>query len=497
MSARPAHLLLRSLPFVVGSSLPAGGLAAEFTTSAAVAPGITYTDNVCLSDDNKRDAWVGTVTPSGSIRGEGRNADFSVNGSVQLNTLTDSQLKDNDCNGGSLGSRQQFAPNITAKGSAVLIEDWLKLGASGRANQNEVNPRAGGPDSFDPDGNTNTYYRYSLSPVLSRRLKDVAIYTLRYNYNEVINTADDLSNSSSDSWSTNLESGGATRVSWDLFGNYRKVSYDDNDFFLEQDGTLVPRENAELKSAGLRTGYRIDRRWQVTGTYGWEWNDFQTYNDEDTSGRTWDVGVNWTPTPRTTVGVGMGDRFFGKTPRFNISHRHKRSVFSASYKKSITFGRDILTEGNDFNQNIRNFASQNTQSPIIDERYTVGYRYDGRRASINFIGSHSDQTQEDNGQKSVYDDVALSVSPKVFISRRYSMSATISWRQDEPRSQFNQPNSNFSDNTEAWVTSVTVGRTLNERMSLSLNYRYTDQQSDNSFSEYQENRIMATLNIRL
>jgi hypothetical protein len=32
---------------------------------------------------------------------------------------------------------------------------------------------------------------------------------------------------------------------------------------------------------------------------------------------------------------------------------------------------------------------------------------------------------------------------------------------------------------------------------VSLNYRYTDQQSDNSFNQYQENRVMATLNIRL
>ncbi|CAA0123446.1 Uncharacterised protein [Halioglobus japonicus] len=497
MRPTTAHFLVRSLPFVVGCSLPVSGLAAEISTSASVAPGVTYTDNVCLDNENKKDAWVGTVTPSGSIKGKGRNADFTVSGSVQFNTLTDSQLKDNDCGGGSLGNRKQFAPSINAKGSAVLIEDWLRISASGRANQNEITPSAGGANSFDTNGNTNTYYRYSVSPELSRRLKDFATYSLRYNYNEVINTADDLSNSSSDSWSTNLAGGTATRVSWDLFGNYRKVSYNDNDLFIEEDGTAVPRENTELKSAGLNLGYRIDRRWQVTGTYGWEWNDFQTYNDEDTGGQTWELGVNWTPNPRTEIGVGVGDRFFGKTPRLSIKHTHKRSVFSASYKKSITFGRDILTEGNDFNQNIRNFSSQNSQSPIIDERFTLGYSYNGRRAKINFIGSHSDQTQEDNGQKSTYDDVALTVAPQVFISRAYSMSATVSWRQDEPQSEFGQSNRNFASNSEAWIASVTVGRALNHRMSLSLNYQYTDQQSDNSFNEYQENRIMATLNIRL
>tara|TARA_B110000503_G_scaffold34861_2_gene56938 strand:- start:67378 stop:68871 length:1494 start_codon:yes stop_codon:yes gene_type:complete len=497
MKSCVANFFFKSLPSVVVSCvLPASGFAAEFTTTAGVAPGVTYTDNVCLSNGNKQDAWVGTVTPGGSIKSEGRNAEFDVTGSLQFNTLTDSQLKDNDCGGGSLGNREQFAPNITARGSAILIEDWLKLSATGRANQNEVSPFiGGGGDSFDTNGNTNTYYRYSLSPQLSRRLKDVATYTLRYNYNEVINTADSVSDSSSDSWATSLEGGTASQVSWDLFGNYRKVSYNSGDLFFEEDGAAVPREDSELKSAGLKMGYHIDRRWQVIGTYGWEWNDYQTYNDEDTSGRTWDLGVNWTPTPRTTVGIGMGDRFFGKTPRFNITHTHKRNIFSASYKKSITFGRDILTEGNDFNQSVQNFSSQNSQSPIIDERFTAGYSYKGRRAIINFIGSHSDQTQEDNGQKSTYDDVALTFSP--LISRTYTLSATVSWRQDEPRSQFGQSSTNFSNNSEAWTTSVTVGRALNDRMGVSLNYRYTDQQSDNSFSEYQENRIMATLNIRL
>lgn len=480
---------------VVGCTVSVSSFSAEYSTSAAVAPGITYTDNVCLSDSNKQDAWVGLVTPSGSIKGEGRKAKFNINGSVQFNTLTDSQLKDNDCAGGSLGNREQFAPNVSARGSAVLIDDWLKISANGRANQNEVSPSLGRADSLDGNGNTNTYYRYSLTPVLSRRLKDVATYTLKYNYNEVINTADEVSNSSSDSWATNLKGGRSFRTSWNLFGNYRKVSYSDDDVVTSRGRPAQPREDTELKSAGLRLGYQIDRKWQVNGSYGWEWNDFQTYNDQDTDGQTWDLGVRWTPSARTSVGIGMGDRFFGNTPRLNISHKHKRSRFSATYRKTITFGRDILTEGNQFNQSIQNFSSVNSQSPIIDERFTVGYTYSGRRARINFVGSHSEQTEEDNGLKSEFEDLALTYSP--LVPRPYTLSGTIAWNNNEPRSEFGVPNNQLSNSSEAWITSVTLGRSLNERMNLSLNYRYTDQQSDTSFGEYQENRVVMSLNIRL
>jgi hypothetical protein len=496
MRACRTFIRASALPVVaVACSLPATGFAAEFTTSAAVAPSIAYTDNVCLSDKNKQDAWVGLLTPSGSIKGEGNKADFDIRGSVQFNTLTDSQLRDDNCAGGSVGNRQQFAPAVDARGTAIVIDDWLRFNATGRANQNEASPfLGGGGDSLDGNGNTNTYYRYSLGPVLSRRLKDFATYNLRYTYDEVINTQDEVSDSTSDSWATNLEGGKSSQISWNLFGNYRKVSYSDEDLVSNNRNT-GPREDTELKSAGAELGYQINRDWQVNGSSGYEWNDYQTYNDEDTSGVTWDTGVRWTPSERTTVSAGIGERYFGMTPRLSISHRHKRSTFSASYKKSVTFGRDILTQGNDFNQNVGNFSSLNSQSPIIDERFTAGYMYSGRRASINFIGSHSNQTQEDNGLKSTFDNLALTYAP--LVPRPYSLSGTVGWNNSDPRSEFDVPSADLSDSYEAWTTDVTLGRTLNNRMDVSLNYRYTDQQSDSSFNEYQENRVMATLNIRL
>jgi hypothetical protein len=498
MRASRAFIGVRTLPVVVACSLPAIGLAAEFTTSAAVAPSIAYTDNVCLSDKNKQDAWVGLLTPSGSIKGEGNKADFNVRGSVQFNTLTDSQLRDDNCAGGSVGNREQFAPSVDARGTAILVDDWVKFNATGRANQNEASPFiGGGGDSLDGNGNTNTYYRYSLSPVLSRRLKDVATYNLRYTYDEVINTQDEVSDSTSDSWATNLQGGKSSQISWNLFGNYREVSYSDDDLVSNNNnnGNAQPRQDTELKSAGLELGYQINRDWQVNGTSGYEWNDYQTYNDEDTSGIIWDAGVRWTPSARTTVNAGIGERAFGTTPRLSVSHRHKRSTFSAEYSKSISFGRDILTQGNDFNQNVGNFSSLNSQSPIIDERFTAGYMYSGRRASVNFIGSHSNQTQEDNGLKSTFDNLALTYAP--LVPRPYSLSGTVGWNNSDPRSEFDVPSADLSDSYEAWTTDVTLGRTLNNRMDVSLNYRYTDQQSDSSFNDYQENRVMATLNIRL
>jgi uncharacterized protein (PEP-CTERM system associated) len=77
------------------------------------------------------------------------------------------------------------------------------------------------------------------------------------------------------------------------------------------------------------------------------------------------------------------------------------------------------------------------------------------------------------------------------------LSGTIAWSNSDSDSTFNDFNGDSLDYSEAWTANVTLGRALNNRMNVSLDYRYTDQQSDNSFNEYQENRVMATLNIRL
>jgi hypothetical protein len=258
---------------------------------------------------------------------------------------------------------------------------------------------------------------------------------------------------------------------------------------------VIPREDTVLQSAGLNLGYQIDRRWQVNGTYGWEWNDYQTYNNANTGGNAWKFGVRWTPSVRTTVSLGMGDRFFGKTPSVNISHTRKRSVFTATYNKGITFARDIRTQDNLLNPGNNFDSSLNTQSPIIDERLSIGYTYTGRRAIISASGDYSDQTQEDNGQKSVYKGVAVTISP--MISSVYTLSGTISWNEDEPQEFFGVSNIGPTDPAQSWVTDVQLGRQLSERTSLSLGYQFIDQQSDNSFSEYQENRVVATVTYSL
>jgi uncharacterized protein (PEP-CTERM system associated) len=507
------------LLIVFGWTLANGASAVDWVGDPGISAnlGVTYTDNVCQSSENERGAWLGGVglstSPTGSIRGRGSRSSFDLGGSVGVSTLSNGRSQDKECSGEFGDNDQQFTPDLYANGSTTLIDNLLKVDARGRAAQNEVF-FYGGPDNPSAgNGATNTYYFYSVSPTLSRRLKNGSPASLRYTFDEVRNSENTtsvagngfnsnngaLSNSTSEALVATLSNPRSSQITWRWAGNYRKVQYSDRDFIVIGTGpnrTIVPREDTLLRSASLTSGYRIDRRWQVTGTYGWEWNDFQTSNSANTGGQAWKIGVNWTPSSRTSVGLGMGDRFFGKTPSLNISHRRKRSQFTASYNRGITFARDIRTQDNLFNPGNNFDTSLNTQSPIIEERFTLGYTYSGRRATLSTSGNYSHQEEEDTGETATYRGFNASVSPN--FSRIYTVTGTLSWYEDQPQDYFGNPNViGTTEPAAVWSADVQVSRQLSERLNLSLGYQYTDQQPGDSFDGYQENRVGASVTLSL
>ena len=169
-----------------------GVAAAEWERTAGVTPALIYTDNVCLSPDNEQDEWVGTVTPDIALRGEGSRASLDIAAMVEINSLSDSRLEDLGCAGGAgLGNRDQFAPRLRAGAHTTVVEDWAGVDASATIDQNKISPfLPGGNDGLNRNGNTNTTYRYSVSPYVARRFKDVASLLLRYTWDEETNSAD-------------------------------------------------------------------------------------------------------------------------------------------------------------------------------------------------------------------------------------------------------------------------------------------------------------------
>lgn len=480
--------------------------AAEWTSSASVTPGVTYTDNVCLSNSNTQDEWLGTVTPAGTVRADGARLNFSINGSVQFNTLTDSDLEDRGCAGGSFGNREQFTPRLRGNADAILIDQWLFLDADMSISQNSVTPFAsGGDDPFNRTGNTNTTYRYSVSPYIARRFKDTAVLNLRYTWDEQFNSTDAVEDSTQESVQGLLSSvPGVSKYGWGLQGDYSRVSYDDS-FAGDENFGQENVNDSELSSARIIQSFQLDRSWQVNGFYGQEWNDFVSSRD-DIDGTFWDVGLRWTPNTRTTLDAGYGDRFFGSNPRFAATHRHKRSAFRASYAETVTFNRNIrsLEDSPPLNPDfppppgVEPGVTTLSESPILDKRYTLGYSWRGQRTGFGASAFQSEQTELGSSTTTFTqsDFRGISLSASRSLSENTSLNLGGGWSEQEPKGN-DDGAGGIIRSSETWTGSAGFSRQLGQRTNLNMIYRYTDRQSDSDINSYQENRVTLELRIDL
>lgn len=487
--------LLAAAPFPV--------LGAQWTATSSISPEISYTDNVCLSSDNEQGESIAIVNSNLRIGATGTRASFDVGAVLEVNNLSDSKLEDSGCGGGSAitGNRQQFAPRVNGTAEAELWEDWFFIDASVNVDQNEVNPfLPGGGDSLNRRGNTNTFARYTLSPYISHRFPDFANLELRYSVDDEVNSEDIfVPDSGRESIDFNLDSNGGGRLSWGVQATSSTFDYEET--------ATSPAQESELRSARLRLAYQVNRNWQINGFYGNEDNDFVS-TLEETDGEFWDVGVRWTPNSRTTVEVGVEDRFFGTSPRFSVNHSYRRSTFSASFTRDLTYDRNIRSSGIDqsFDDNtnvpldpvtglpLDTGANRSTvsTSPILDERFTLGYSYRFRRGTLNVNASDSDQTRAEDQRDQSFQSLSVSVTRD--LSRALTFRSALRLYKTESNSENESPGRN--DN-ELRSFSMGLNRPLNENMSLSLDYEYQSRRDDFSANEYDENRVSLSINIRL
>jgi len=528
MRTRTCRRFLRSLTLLACGGCFAGtGHAQTLEGDLTFEPGIIYTDNVCLSKSDKKDDFTGvaTLTPVGTLAVKTSRTTASLGGSIRINTLTNGDLRDDGCSGQPLDDRQQWYPSITGSLNTILIGNWLGFDSNLRADQNRVDAaKASSDDGLNRNGNNNTFYRYSLSPYLKRPVTASTDFSARYTFSQVVNTSDEVSNSDRHALSSGLSGEVGPRITWGLNGQYSITSYED-DFVNKNTGETTPRKDTELRNLALRLAYQIGRRWEVNGTYGWEWNDFETSGNFNQGGSAWDIGAKWTPNPRTIVSVGMGDRFFGQTPRVAFSHEGRRTKISGTYNKRITFQRDLTTLGlND--SSIGSFAggdsinnvgllpdttfddngdpsiglgtnsSISSNSAILDERGTLTMSYEGRPGRFTLFTSYSQQTRADDGAQADFLDWEISWRPN--LSQKYSLMTAIGYEDIVPTG-FRGGGVNFdsADKSENWYYRLIYIRSFNRKVGVNLEYRFTDRRSNVSSNEYQENLVSATLVIHL
>ena len=468
--------LIRYFVAVSLVALPGIGHAAQWRVNSGVSVSERYSDNDNLSATNKKSKFVTVVSPDISLAGSGGGRiDYDV-----LAALTHHESSDGE---------DSTNPRLNGNVNAELVDKILFFDASSTINQNRVDPfRSTGDDdvSRSRSDNVTTTYSYTLSPYLVGRINSFADMELRYSYDEQWNSDSDVSDSSRQAASFNLNSGKDFKVfDWALVGNYSKTDNADSNTAQDDD---------KFSSADLNLGYRVNRKLRLRGSIGREWNDFESLQSEDTDGERWDAGFVWTPNKRTTVNIGYGERFFGDVPTVDISHRWKRSVFTASYKKDLTEARALRTQQGVFNEDVFDNPIDPTsddpafitdsEGAVVDERISFSWSRQGKRTRITWRGDHSTQEPQASLTEEVFISSSLELSRR--LTSRLSFDTSVDWENQE-----NERDEEF----ETWRFNIGLNRPLGSKSNVSLRYTYTDRDSDVPEDGYEENRLI--LNYRI
>ena len=484
----------------VGALLALPVQAAEWDTNVGMSVGGYYSDNICLAPNNKEGKAVATARPDVSVTGRGARGNVNLQAAVEYNSLGDSDLECETGQASQLSNRKSFIPSVRFNSDYELVEEWLQVDAAASARENSLNP-FGPPGTGNGRDNTNIVYDYTVGALLQRRLAQTANLRLRYAYNEQFNDADIYGNSDEDRVEFDLDTlPGQGRLSAGLGGQYSKINYEATDF--------QPAFDNELSNAEFRLAFQVLDSWQINGLVGEEWNEF-TSQREDIDGSYWDVGIRWTPNPRVEVNVGTGERFFGSTPRADIRYRHKRSELSASYVRTLTLPRTLrgsdagLVDPSDpfgpgFGELPGDLLGNEGQptfignSPVLDERFELRYRFEARRSSVTLSASDSRQQRADDGSEATFSEAGVTFTRS--LSSTLSANARLRWYEREGQEVDGGNFGGFGQDSETWVAGLGLTRRLGNDTTLTLAYQFLTQESDFALNNYDENRV--TFNVR-
>lgn len=491
---------------LLGSALFSHGVfAAQWQRDAGIYVSAIYSDNFCLDNSDKQEHVTSTFTPNLNMQAESARANLSLQAAAQINNEDEIHL---DCRPRRSRSRLLITPSLRYTGDLEVIDEWLTLESDAFSGSNRIDPFEAG-DNIDGRNNINITYQYGVGALLQRRVLKSADMRLRYRYSEQYNEEDLFGDNRQDEVDFDLGTDrDSTRFSTGISADYRKIYYDAS--------RLAPAFNNTLSSAELWVALQLTTSWEINALSGEEWNEFTSASD-DIEGSYWDAGLEWTPNERVTIGVGTGERFFGTTSRFNISYRHKRSALAADYDRTLTFpsdlrgGIDNLTlpidpESEDsaepvdssFDSGFGQLPGETTlargnptfigDSPIIDERFTLYYRFTGRRSTLSVSASESQQFRlEDNGEATfTYFNTTFARK----LSARLVADIQFNWSESEGQGG---NVGRFGDHSKTLRFGPGVSRRVGAGTTVTLRHEYTRQRSDFSANEYNENRIILSL----
>lgn len=275
--------------------LAAGGpvLAAEVRVTKSIGSSLTYTDNVDLSPDDRREAaLITTIEPAATVSVDGNRLDLLFAGSVGLQHFSNDNSFEID-------------QNLRGDATAELWEDWLFLDLGASSSRQLIDPESRVSASDTRRGDRESVTVLEASPYLAHSFGNWADGELRYR--RIQTFSEESGDSVQDEQRLQLDSG--TRFTRTRGGLLLEHVRDET----EDDGDASRRnfDNGDLERSTVELSgqYAMWRRFSLTGVGGYD--EIDTESSRDLSGPFYQFGFDTRPGPRSEFALAVGQRYGG------------------------------------------------------------------------------------------------------------------------------------------------------------------------------------------
>ncbi len=471
-----------------------------------------YSDNINLSPaGSERSAFVTQISPAISILRTGSRTNLNLTYQMQNNI-------NQGGNGGVNINNQLFAI-----ANSELVRNRLFLNASSTiSQQNIVNTGPVTTNNINATGNRTDVYTFSVSPVWTPQLHGYANGVIRLGYDLVNTSTGATGNSNTYSLNAQLQSGYKfSNIAW-------RMGYNDTYSDRSQGG------NVRFQNYDGEIRYYFSRRYAVFISAGNSSNTFLSNTNTNQNGSYYLAGLAWTPSNKLAVESGYGKnlqyaqvqvtptlrtnmvvRFqhsgvgtnTGDVWNARLTHRTGRTNWQASYSEDTTTTQQLLLNQNPFNQAAFNTTTglsvtSNLGLPTLTPQVIVRKLAQGSvsivtgRSTLNLTLFHSRR----EFQVSLTKDNSIGAvgSWNWRFSPRTNSTLQLSWNRNTTSgaivSSLNRRNNVYNVSlrlTRNIADYFDVSRNING----SLEYSFLTQDSSDPTVSFDENRVLALLNI--
>jgi len=229
-----------------------------------------------------------------------------------------------------------FQNSLNAAFVVEAVSNWLFVDARASISQQAIS--AFGQQSVEgsqqSNANRSEVSTLSLSPYARGNLGSWASYEVRLNASGTSSGTAEASDSRSSGGSVLVQSArGGSMLGWALSASQQRVEY-----------TGFSTSEIDTGRVNATVSLTPDPSLRLSASAGRESVD-QSRGAEHRSDTTSGVGLQWSPSPRTSLLIDVAERYFGRSARVGFSHRLSRTILSYSYTRDLNQGADAFNLG--------------------------------------------------------------------------------------------------------------------------------------------------------